>query len=171
MEGGRTYTNPWNVREFRRQFKFDDDLTAKGWELRKDPSRTRDQNIVFGHIRLADIYGHVPRENWPTDDDRLTLTQCLEFAADNSDLDLDTSHFGDIIRDQDIKQPQNLTHQHDVEALKRLRRDVKGPEDPGTDGGDDNNGDDDGGDVDIESGSEADAPFEFEEDEDGPTNN
>ena len=129
-EGGNLWSGykkgePWNLKEVA-DLGQEDDLTANGWQLRceHDP----DQKFMsFEHITLADIRNQVPRARWPTGQDRLLLTQCLEFAEANPHLDLDTSHYDWIIRSQNLADDPNLDGQHDADALDRLNDQVDDP--------------------------------------------
>lgn len=73
----------------------------------------------FTHIALSDVYSTVPRPSWPAGPDRLLLTQCLEFAAANPNLDLDTSHIGGIIQVNGFQAPLVNGRTHDEQALQR----------------------------------------------------
>lgn len=61
---------------------------------------------------------------WPTGNDRMIMTQCLEFARDNPERELDTSHWDWIIASQNLTAPPPLANgQHrDVEALERINQ-------------------------------------------------
>lgn len=103
------------------------DLTANDWELKSQygpDSRPMD----FGHIKLRDIYGRVPIANWPQGPDRLIFTECLEYAAQNPQFDLDTSHFDWIIQTQGLQDSATgAGGDFDVAALNRFSQAVPTP--------------------------------------------
>ena len=111
----------------------DNDLTANRWDLRSDHDIDI-QAQSFEHISLAEIIRGVPdRRRWPGGRDRLLLTMCLEYAANNPHLDLDTSHYGWIIQtqgfvDQHVGWGGAAPSQHDIDALDRLRTNVQDPQ-------------------------------------------
>lgn len=92
------------------------DLTSNGWQLR----RQHPGQSVFEHMSLVDIYSAVPQGCWPDGQDRLLLTQCLEYARGHPELDLDTSHFDWIIRKNGWSHPNVDPATHDQEALSRM---------------------------------------------------
>lgn len=114
-----------NSQEFRERHGPQDDLTAGAWQFKAEYEPG--VPVQTGHMPLSAVYGDVV--NWPVGNDRLLMTQCLEFARNNEHLDLDTSHWDWIIRSQGFTAPQapvglNL----DVDAYQRLN-DVADPVD------------------------------------------
>lgn len=98
------------------------DLTANAWNFRHsyDPAGNALEHL--GDVPLSALYAHV--HTWPTGNDRLLMTQCLEFARQNPGRQLDTSHWDWIITSQGLATPPPLANgQHrDLEALQRLRQ-------------------------------------------------
>jgi len=94
----------WNGEDFAIHYGVQDDLTANTWALRCHYD-VRIRQMQFGHVPLSTIYSRVPAHKWPTGPDRLKLTQCLEFAAQNPLLGLDASHFDWIITIQGLQAP------------------------------------------------------------------
>jgi hypothetical protein len=107
--------------KFRIRHGSQNDLTASAWLFRDsyDPHRAKKQ---LGDMPLVELYANVA--TWPTGNDRLLMTRCLEFARDNPELKLDTSHWEWIISSQLFTTPPPLADgQHrDVEALERLNQ-------------------------------------------------
>ncbi|KAF2160876.1 hypothetical protein M409DRAFT_59659 [Zasmidium cellare ATCC 36951] len=95
-------------------------LTANHFKLRHEYSDKK-PGRAWGHWKLADIYSAVDESKWPQGDDRMVLTQCLEFARDNPQLDLDTSHWDWIIQVTDAQPPAFPTGYitRDEEVLER----------------------------------------------------
>ena len=117
----------YKSKSFREEHGREEDLTAVDWQLRmeyEDERRGQD----WGYCRLSTIYGVVPRADWPQGQDRLLLTQCFEFAADNNHIDLDTSHIAWMIDHLGFDMPNEIDSAHDREALDRLRTDVADPQ-------------------------------------------
>lgn len=98
----------------------DNDLTAANWRLRSY-YRQGARQAAFGHVSLRDIWGVVPLAKWPVGADRKIFTMCLEFAASNPTLDLDTSHFDWIMRVLNRHQGPHEGAQVDVDALERVK--------------------------------------------------
>ncbi|KAK4505951.1 hypothetical protein PRZ48_003916 [Zasmidium cellare] len=99
------------------------DLTANHYQLRHEyANKKKGQAGWWGHWKLRDIYGAVDPSKWPKEDDRMVLTQCLEFARDNPQLDLDTSHWDWIIQLINPQQPAFPTGYitRDAEVLFRF---------------------------------------------------
>ncbi|KAK6384195.1 hypothetical protein LTR65_009767 [Meristemomyces frigidus] len=118
---------PWSGDAFRRVHGSQNELTANEWELRWHLS-IHARRMEFGHIKLSVIHGRVPPNKWPTGQDRLLLTQCLEFARQNPQLDLDTSHFDWIIHTHGLQTPQvGSGADHDAASLTRFNRAVPDP--------------------------------------------
>lgn len=97
------------------------DLTANQFKLRCEYAY-RDELHHWGHCKLSDVYGPVDASKWPQGNDRLVLTQCLDFAQANPHLDLDTSHWA-CINQQINPQPPPFPAGYktrDHEALERF---------------------------------------------------
>lgn len=110
----------FNSDEFRARHGMQNDLTANSWRFKG--SYVKHTEEWLGDIPLKDIYAHVVR--WPTGNDRMLMTQCLEFARDNPERELDTSHWDWIISSQGFTAPPPLAsgEHRDVEALKRVNQ-------------------------------------------------
>jgi hypothetical protein len=116
-----------NSPDFRRRYGPQDDLTATAWQFKAEYEPGTP--VQTGHVPLSDIYEAVV--NWPVDNDRLIMTQCLEFAKNNEHLDLDTSHWDWIIRSQGLTAPPApVGLNRDVDAYQRLNASVANPETP-----------------------------------------
>lgn len=100
-ESGKLHyaVNKWDITHARDE-GAENDLTANKWATHR-----KGGPVVFEHIKLSDIYSPIPAASFPAGNDRLLLTQCLEFARDNPRLDLDTSHFDWIIQSQGLHTP------------------------------------------------------------------
>lgn len=115
-----------NSQEFRERHGPQDDLTAGAWQFKAEYEPG--VPVQTGHMPLSAIYGDVV--NWPVGNDRLLMTQCLEFARNNEHLDLDTSHWDWIIRSQGLTAPQApVGLNRDVDAYQRLNGNVADPVD------------------------------------------
>lgn len=80
------------------------DLTANHLKLRHEyPGWELSQR--WGHCKMRDIYDPVEDGMWPQGADRMIVTQCLEFAKNNPQLDLDTSHWEWIVQHINAQQP------------------------------------------------------------------
>ena len=104
------------------------DLTSAGWQLRGDYQNTGRE--VFGEICLADIRQQVPRHMWPAGNDRLILTQCLEFDEQYPYLHLDTSHIDWLVRTTGyIATPPGVAMDwtHDHAALTNVVHNIDDP--------------------------------------------
>lgn len=85
--------------------------------------------VQTGHMPLSLIYGNIV--NWPVGNDRLLMTQCLEFVRNNEHLNLDTSHWDWIIRSQGLTAPPApVGRNRDAEAYQNLNASVADPQDP-----------------------------------------
>lgn len=87
VEGGR---NSW--KNIAKEMGPQHDLTANHLKLRHE-YEGREFSHPWGHWKLQHIYEAIDDAKWPQGNDRLTITQCLEFAKSNPQLDLDTSHW------------------------------------------------------------------------------
>jgi hypothetical protein len=112
-------TNRFNSRRFRDGHGPQDDLTADNWLFSCSYDDNRSPEWL-GDMPLSALYNNVV--SWPTGNDRLLMTQCLEFARQNPERQLDTSHWAWIISSQNLTVPSALPNgQHrDVEALDRV---------------------------------------------------
>lgn len=111
-----------NANAFRNHHGMQNDLTADAWQFRHhyDPDRNAPEHL--GDMPLSAFYRHV--RTWPTGNDRLLMTQCLEFAFQNPGRQLDSSHWNWIITSQGFATPPPLANgqNRDIEALERLGR-------------------------------------------------
>jgi hypothetical protein len=113
-----------NSPDFRRRYGPQDDLTASAWRFKAEYEPG--VPVQTGHVPLSMIYREVV--NWPVGNDRLLMTQCLEFANNNKHLRLDTSHWDWIIRSQGLTAPPApVDVNRDVDALQRLNASVADP--------------------------------------------
>jgi hypothetical protein len=116
-----------NSQAFRNRHGLQDDLTASAWQFKAEYEPGTP--VQTGHVPLSHICAVVV--NWPTGNDRLIMTQCLEFAKNNEHLNLDTSHWDWIIRSQGLTAPPAPAGlNRDVEAYRRLNSSVADPQDP-----------------------------------------
>ncbi|GAB1740082.1 hypothetical protein NU219Hw_g5001t1 [Hortaea werneckii] len=120
----------WDSAKFARERGPDDDLTANSWQLRCEYDNGTKKAMRFGHWPLDKIYNRVQAQFWPTGEDRGLYTQCLEFAAQNPQLQLDTSHIDWIIQSQGLQAPQREISgsQFDSERLEEFRRAFPDPQ-------------------------------------------
>lgn len=116
----------WSTETAIQRYGQQNDLTANNWKLRPLHTNGPGHKTTFVHVKLSDIRAPVPRERYPTGEDRLLLTQCLEFDAANPGLNLDTSQIDWIIRSQNFVAPPAVGNR-DVAALRRLNRRVPEP--------------------------------------------
>jgi len=111
----------FNAEDFRARHGMQHDLTANAWFFKHsyDPMGNAIEHL--GDMPLSAFWASVSA--WPTGNDRLLMTQCLEFARQHPGRQLDTSHWAWIISSQNFTPPPPLANgQHrDVEALQRLR--------------------------------------------------
>lgn len=105
---------------FARHHGVQNDLTANSWRFRY--SYEKHKHEWLGDVPLSMMYDKVVQ--WPTGNDRMIMTQCLEYARDNPERELDTSHWDWIIASQNLTAPLPLANgQHrDVEALERINQ-------------------------------------------------
>ncbi|KAI6824770.1 hypothetical protein KC340_g5907 [Hortaea werneckii] len=120
----------WDSAKFARDKGPQDDLTANSWQLRCKYDNGTKKAMEFGHWPLARIYNRVNPQKWPTGGDRGVYTQCLEFAAQHPNLQLDTSHIGWIIQSQGLQAPDRKISgsQFDDGRLDHFRRTVPDPQ-------------------------------------------
>jgi hypothetical protein len=113
------HSDRFNARSFRDRHGPQDDLTADDWLFSHSYDGSRSQEWL-GDMQLSALYNNVV--TWPTGNDRLLMTQCLEFALQNPGRQLDTSHWAWIISSQNLTAPPALPNgQHrDDEALERV---------------------------------------------------
>lgn len=110
----------FNSDDFRARHGMQFDLTANAWRFKHSYDPERNAYEWLGDMPLSAFYTNV--FNWPTGNDRLLMTQCLEFARANPGRQLDTSHWDWIITSQNLTAPPppaNGLHR-DVDALQRL---------------------------------------------------
>ena len=129
---GLASTMHWDNEKYVKQLTRQDDLTSAQWQLRSQYPRAQNGNrrhrqMKFEDVMLADIHSEVDASRWPTGQDRLLLTQCLEFDAQNPHLKLTTADYGRIVRHQGLTEPPGLNAQQDVDALARFRQLVADP--------------------------------------------
>jgi len=113
-----------NSKDFRVRHGPQNDLTAGAWRFKAqyEPGKP----VQPGHMPLSHVYEGVV--NWPVGNDRLLMTQCLEFAKANEHLNLDTSHWDWIIRSQGLTAPPAPAGlSRDVDAFQRLNANVDDP--------------------------------------------
>ena len=104
-----------------RNYTGNQDLTANNWRFKSDYLGSKRQE-TFGHKALWDIYRHIPHANWPQGEDRMILTQCLEFAYNHQYLDLDTSHYDWIMQFLGLVPDGGRGNAaHDLQAVERLK--------------------------------------------------
>ncbi|KAM0712240.1 hypothetical protein Q7P37_011334 [Cladosporium fusiforme] len=113
---------------FRVRHGMQHDLTANYWRLR-DTYTASEPIEETRHMRLSAMSSHVV--NWPTGSDRLLMTQCLEYARDHPQEELDTRHWAAIIERHGFTAPPAPapgpgTNQ-DTRALEKLERLVPTP--------------------------------------------
>lgn len=113
----------WDSNAQIEQLGEEDDLTANIWELRARYLQT--DNMDWSHVPLAPVANSVT--NWPVGQDRKLLTRCLQYAAANPGLNLDTSHWHLIIHSQNFQHPPWVDHNDDVRAVNDLRNNVADP--------------------------------------------
>ncbi|KAI6801914.1 hypothetical protein KC363_g5782 [Hortaea werneckii] len=120
----------WDSAKFARDKGPQNDLTANSWQLRCKYDNGTKKAMDFGHWPLARIYNRVNPQNWPTGGDRGLYTQCLEFARQHPNLQLDTSHIGWIIQSRGLQTPKRKISgsQFDDERLDHFRRTVPDPQ-------------------------------------------
>ncbi|KAM0706840.1 hypothetical protein Q7P35_006170 [Cladosporium inversicolor] len=111
-----------NANAFRTHHGMQNDLTANAWNFRHSYDAAGNALEHLGDVPLSALYAHV--HTWPTGNDRLLMTQCLEFARQNPGRQLDTSQWNWIVTSQGLATPSPLANgQHrDLEALQRLRQ-------------------------------------------------
>jgi hypothetical protein len=113
-----------NSSDFRRRHGPQDDLTANAWRFMAEYEPGAP--VKTGHLPLLSIYRNVV--NWPVGNDRLLMTQCLEFAKNNEHLEFDTAHWDWIIQSQSLTAPPApVGKNRDIGALERLHANVANP--------------------------------------------
>lgn len=122
-DGGRRFDSEY----FRNRHGQQLDLTANAWRLKDTYQNARVASESIGHMPLSALYNRVI--NWPSGEDRMLMTQCLEFARNNQQLNLDTSHWDWIIQSQNFAAPAAMRTgvNRDDEALRRLHENVDDP--------------------------------------------
>lgn len=104
-----------------------DDLKADGWKTRHDLD-PRLAQVELVDYKLADIAAPVMQGgNSPQGSDRLLLTQVLEYAHRNPNLNLTLADTGRIIQEQGFTAPGSLDKDHDAQAFQRFSRAVRTP--------------------------------------------
>ena len=111
-----------NANALRARYGMQNDLTANAWDFKHSYDAEFNALEHLGDVPLSALYANV--HNWPTGNDRLLMTQCLEFARQNPERQLDTSHWNWIITSQGLAAPPSLANgaHRDVDALQRLRQ-------------------------------------------------
>lgn len=111
-----------NANVLRALYGMQNDLTANAWFFKHSYDAEFNAPEHLGDVPLSALYAHV--HTWPTGNDRLLMTQCLEFARQNPGRQLDTSHWNWIITSQGLATPPPLANgvHRDVDALQRLRQ-------------------------------------------------
>lgn len=113
----------FNSDDFRNQHGLQHDLTANSWRLRGTYT-SADPVEEMGHMRLSTMLSSVV--NWPTGADRLLLTQCMEYARDHPEENLDTRHWDEIIERHGFTEPPAPAPargvNRDTEALEELEQ-------------------------------------------------
>jgi hypothetical protein len=117
---GQPESDRFNSQSFRDRHGPQDDLTADNWLFSHSYDDNRSPEWLGDMPLSALYYNNVV--TWPTGNDRLLMTQCLEFARDNPGRQLDTSHWDWIISSQNLTAPPALPNgqNRDVEALRRI---------------------------------------------------
>ena len=122
MLDGQPTARRFNAAAFRARHGMQNDFTANAWSFRHsyDPAGHTLEHL--GDMPLSSFFAHV--QTWPTGNDRLLMTQCLEFASQNLARQLDSSHWDWIITSQGFATPPPLANgvHRDVDALQRLRQ-------------------------------------------------
>ncbi|KAK5675013.1 hypothetical protein LTS10_012425 [Elasticomyces elasticus] len=114
----------WQTEEYVKRVGLQNDLTTGAWKQRDQYGSTA--NARWTDMRLYDIANCVPRRNWPTGNDRLYVTACLEFAVSRPDLNLTTADWDTIMQNHlpTFVLPAAPTaasgHNRDTEAHYRL---------------------------------------------------
>lgn len=125
IPAGKQYRH--NSPDFRERHGPQDDLTATAWQFKAEYEPGTP--VQTGHMPLASLYRDVV--NWPVGNDRLLMTQCLEFSRNNEHLRLDTSHWDWIIQSQGLTAPSApVGVNRDVEAYQNLNASIADPQDP-----------------------------------------
>lgn len=113
----------FNSDDFRNLRGLQHDLTANSWRLRGTYT-SADPVEEMGHMRLSTMLSSVV--NWPTGADRLLLTQCMEYARDHPEENLDTRHWDEIIERHGFTEPPAPAPargvNRDTEALEKLEQ-------------------------------------------------
>lgn len=86
----------WDI-TYARNFGPQNDLTANTWRNPTDQP--------YGAWKLEEIFGKVPRENWPKGFDRGLFTQCLEYAAMFLRKELWTAHIAGLVKVLRLQSP------------------------------------------------------------------
>jgi hypothetical protein len=125
IPAGKQYRH--NSPDFRERHGPQDDLTATAWQFKAEYEPGTP--VQTGHMPLVSLYRDVV--NWPVGNDRLLMTQCLEFSRNNEHLRLDTSHWDWIIQSQGLTAPSApVGVNRDVEAYQNLNASIADPQDP-----------------------------------------
>lgn len=113
----------FNSDDFRNSHGLQHDLTANSWRLRGTYTSAHPVEEM-GHMRLSTMLSSVV--NWPTGADRLLLTQCMEYARDHPEENLDTRHWDEIIKRHGFTEPPAPVPargvNRDTEALEQLEQ-------------------------------------------------
>ncbi|KAK1819833.1 hypothetical protein LTR12_005708 [Friedmanniomyces endolithicus] len=112
----------WNTEAYIRRAGLQHDMTVNAW---KQKCEYDDKDAEWTDMKLVDIVRAVPTQNWPTGNDRLLVTACLEYAVARPWLDLDTTQWAVIIQNhfRDLVLPPAPTAPNtnrDTEAHDRL---------------------------------------------------
>ncbi|KAK3671576.1 hypothetical protein LTR78_008498 [Recurvomyces mirabilis] len=87
----------WDRASYVQRVGLQNDLTANYWKQR-DGYGPKENTVDWDDFELVGVSAAVPQANWPTGDDKLLLTRCLEFASANQGLHLTTHHWAWIIQ-------------------------------------------------------------------------
>jgi len=118
---GQPDARRFNSDNFRTRHGVQNDLTANAWLFKHNYDAEGNAHEYLGDMPLSAFYANV--FSWPTSDDRMLMTQCLEFARQNPGRQLDTSHWTWIINSQNLATPPAPAsgENRDIDALHRLR--------------------------------------------------
>jgi len=87
----------WNTAAYVRRTGRQHDMSTNGWKQKREYDG---KDAQWTDMKLAEIAHSVPRQNWPTGDDRLLITACIEYAVANPGLELSTLEWSEIIQSQ-----------------------------------------------------------------------
>ncbi|KAK1089480.1 hypothetical protein LTR33_000041 [Friedmanniomyces endolithicus] len=87
----------WHTAAYVRRAGRQHDMTTNGWKQKREYDG---KDAQWTDMTLVEIAHSVPRQNWPTGDDRLLVTACIEYAVANPGLELSTLEWSEIIQSQ-----------------------------------------------------------------------